>query len=237
MDIRDLAEHIKSIISTPTVRDKQIKIGPSALGSDCAYCVAKTMEASLRGTDGPTQSFSLLPWIGTAVHFYLEHILEQHSKYVLKQEFKAFVGEIKGWGDHPDYGGIFGNIDLYSEMHASVLDFKIVGKSTRDKFRRQGIGNAYTYQGQLYAHAVAALGLPVRQVGVLAIPRDSMQLSDVKLYFDDYKPEMAERALARAEKIWNEYVIPGQIDELATDPDCWNYHPNERFEIVLPGRK
>ena len=234
LDIGDLADHIKAVIASPTERDKQVKIGPSGLGSECAYCIAATMATQLHGTPPPSNSFSLYPWVGTAVHHYLDHLLSNDDRFVFRTETSAVVGEIKGHHGNPDYGIIKGNIDLYSEEHRAVIDFKILGANNRRKYKRQGLSTQYAYQAQLYGLGIEKLGLPIEQVGVLMIPRDSAKLSDITLIYSPYDRAKAEAALTRAETIWNDFVIPNTYQELETWEDCFNVHPHEEYNIKFP---
>jgi hypothetical protein len=201
-------------ISAPKARDKQVLIGPSSIGDPCAYCVGQLMAASLPHHRRKPERWALAPWLGTAVHYWLEHHVELGEGW--HSELDVPVAEIDG------YGMITGHIDGYSEVAETVVDYKIVGDNTLKKLRQYGLGPQYHYQRNLYGMGVAYAGLPVKYVMNLYIPRNGTGARDIVAEVDHYDAAAAQEALDRAEVIWNDWVLTGKFEELASDEDCYD---------------
>lgn len=150
----------------------------------------------------------MYPWIGTAVHFYLEHSVFKDAEH----ELKLVVGEV------PGYGEIKGTTDLY--LDGTVGDWKIVGLKKIKSYRVQGVPLQYRYQIQLYAKGCELAGKPVKGVAIVFIPRDSGNVNDIWIHEEAYQPEMADAVLARAGRIY-EIVQSDGYEGLPSDDDCW----------------
>ena len=108
-----------SEILQPTQRDLQKRVGPSDLGNPCPRCLGRKLVAE----DNTAGDFSLYPWIGTAVHSYLEAQVFQDN--YAQHELRVYVGDV------PGYGPVKGTSDLVLQKHPElgswVVDWKIVG--------------------------------------------------------------------------------------------------------------
>jgi hypothetical protein len=210
----ELKYQLLNEITTPTERDKQFRVGPSALGNPCAHCLGRELAAEEHTADG---DFSMYPWIGTAVHSYLERSVFQTDDFLHEQ--KLYVGDI------PLYGPVKGTADLVHHKATDTLptfvgDWKIVGLKKIKAYRANGAPKQYRYQIQLYARGCELAGYPVDEVDIIFIPRDSGNANDIYIHQEAYQPEMAEAALKRAGAIY-EHVLRHGWDDLPSDPDCW----------------
>lgn len=192
-------------ITRGTDRDKQKRVGPSDLGNPCPKCLGRALAGEKE--DG---EFSLYPWIGTAVHSYLE----SNSFPEAKHELKLYVGAVEG------YGSVTGTTDVYFPNTKTIGDWKIVGLKKIKEYRVKGVPAQYRYQTQLYARGCILAGLPVDSVAVIFIPRDSGNVNDIWVHEEEYQPEMADAVLARAGMIY-EIVQREGWEGLPSDDDCW----------------
>lgn len=204
----DLKSLVIQEITKGTERDRQIRVGPSSVGNPCPRCLGRELAG-----EKEEREFSLFPWLGTAMHSYLETSTFPEARH----EFKVEVGEI------PGYGMIKGSIDLY--MEGIVGDWKLVGLKKIKSYRVAGIPEVYRYQTQLYARGCELAGLPVDSVAVIFIPRDSGNVRDIWVHEEDYQPEMAEAALARAGRVL-EIVQTDGWENLPSHDDCYNCNSN-----------
>lgn len=204
-------------ITKPTARDKQKRIGPSSLGNPCPHCLGREMYMTDNDVEGFDQDFSMYPWIGTAVHAYLERMVFQTPDFLHEQ--KLYVGDV------PLYGPIKGTADLVHKeatehLDTFVGDWKIVGLKKIKSYRVNGAPKQYRFQAQLYARGCELAGIPVRGIAIIFIPRDSGNANDIFIHEEAYQPEMAESALARAGAIYKVVLNEG-YETLPSDPDCW----------------
>lgn len=198
----DLKSLVIAEITKGTERDKQVRVGPSSVGNPCPKCLGREL-AGVKDYE-----FSLYPWLGTAMHSYLEQSTFPEAQHELRVE----VGEI------PGYGPIKGSIDLY--MDGIVGDWKLVNSKRIKTFRVKGPPDLYRYQTQLYARGCELAGLPVDSVAIIFIPRDSGDVRDIWVHEEDYQPEMAEAALERAGRVF-EIVQTDGWESLPSHDDCW----------------
>jgi hypothetical protein len=207
----NLKARVLKEITKGTERDKQRRAGPSNIANPCPRCVGQ----SLAGVED-NRDFSLYPFIGTAVHAYLEH----NTFPAAKHELKLIVGEVHG------YGTIKGTTDLYlapSEDFpddATVLDWKIVGIKKIKSYIVNGPPEQYRYQANIYARGLELAGEPVDKIAICFIPRDSGNVNDIWIFEEEYRPEMAEAALNRAGIIY-EIVQNEGWETLPSDSDCY----------------
>jgi len=190
-------------ITKGTERDKQKRIGPSGLGNPCPKCVGRELAG-----ESEEREFSLYPWIGTAVHAYLE----QQSFPDAEHELKLYVGDVEG------YGRINGTTDLY--LNGVIGDWKIVGLKKIKEYRIKGVPLQYRYQAMLYGRGCELAGKVIDSIAIIFIPRDSSNVNDIFVYEEEYQPEMAQAVLDRASAIYK-VVQESGWEDLPSDPDCF----------------
>lgn len=209
---------IVAAIAAPGDRSHQIKIGPSGLGDPCDRCVALQMNHRLHPEQFVPSRGSLPTWIGTAIHFFLENTLvgRQWDAVGTHRELSnLYIGTI------PGYGKIKGTTDVYSEEFATAVDYKGSKMAKVRSYKFSGIPQTHEYQRQMYGRGIERLGLPIKYVANLYIPRDGFGFDDMWFDIAEYDPDKADRAIARATTIYQDYVVPGRIDELGSDEDCF----------------
>ena len=239
---KNLIQKLLNTAFGPSTRDKQLSIGPSGIGDPCDYCVAQLMAQRITGKHVDDRG-SLATWIGTAIHLLLQELLTGPNAdpslrpLELIAENKILCGEIEG------YGEIRGTTDLFIPGYGIVVDWKGTKKDLIKKYKLHGTDTAYSYQRDIYGKGYADAGYDVRYVANVFIPRDGWRFSDCWIDIAPFVYKNAEDALHRAEVIWNDYVVPGQIDELASDDDCWNctmsqyMQWNNESEVIVSGHE
>lgn len=192
-------------ITQESERDKQRRVGPSALGNPCPRCLGR----ELAGDADEFRTASLLPWIGTSVHYWLE----DHSFPEAEHELKLEVGDV------PGYGPIRGTTDVY--LDGVVGDWKIVGEKKIKSYRLHGPPLRYRYQIQLYGRGAELSGREVHTVKIIFIPRDGNgDPNNIFVYEEPYDPSLAEQVLERAGKIY-EIVQRDGWRELPSHDECY----------------
>lgn len=193
------------MLSQESDRDKQRLVGPSSLAG-CAFCLGMGMLGTKE------QSFGWYPRLGTAFHYWAEH----HNNIPGAQtEQKVTVGEIEG------YGVIKGTLDLYLPARKTIVDYKLVGKNTRQAAMVDGPTTQYRGQGHCYGLGAVRKGLEVERIAIAYIPRDSFSLKDMFVWEEPYNPEFANKVLDRARQVW-QAVSRGNLEDLPSDENCYD---------------
>lgn len=206
-------------VTAPDERDKQTRIGPSALGKQCALCLAEEMLGNKQ-----EQTFSLYPWYGTAMHLWLE---QNERDPTVETERRVEVGVIEG------YGRITGTCDRYDHEHSQVGDYKLVGKNSmrtiKNGYMRLPDGRVefienqaleYYVQIQAYGVGMANEGFEVKTVALYLFPRDSMSVSGITMVEFPFNPDIVYAYMERAADIY-EYAQAYGTEDIEGDPDCW----------------
>lgn len=212
--MKSLKTELTEMLSQESDRDKQRLVGPSSLAG-CAFCLGVEMLGQKE------QSFGWYPRLGTAFHYWAEH----HNNIPGAQtEQKVIVGEIEG------YGVIKGTLDLYLPHRKCIVDYKLVGKNTRQAAMLDGPSIQYRGQGHLYGKGAEAKGLEVKTIAIAYIPRDSYSLKDMYVWQQPYRPAFAEKVLDRAKRVW-QAVSQGKLESLPSDKDCYDCNRTGRAPI------
>lgn len=221
---RGIIEH--AITNQP--RSQQKRIGPSEMGTPCDRCLIH----KLAGTPEVEQHAGWLPFIGTAVHEQLESIFmaanrdHEHARYLV--ETTVNVGTV-GAQD------ITGHCDLYDTHTGEVTDWKIVGATTLRDVKAHGPTTTYRTQIQLYGLGLERRGLPVNRVRIAYLPRNSVHLGDAIIWADDYRPDIARAAVARADQFATWIQVLGSETVLAAAPPHTHHeHSCSRFPDGTP---
>lgn len=174
-------------------RSLQKALGPSEVGIECARRIGYRLADVTPVNTGD----GWLATIGTATHAWLERVFSRanqrlgHPRFLMEQ--RVTVGTLAG---EP----VVGSTDLYDRVTCTVVDFKILGKSTLDRLRKKGPSDQYRTQGHLYGRGWATAGHPVDRVAIWGLPRNS-PLRDAHLWAEPYDERVATGALTRVEGI------------------------------------
>lgn len=206
-------------ITKPTSRGQQRKIGPSQIGG-CPLCLGEALALALPELYPDlehTEDFGLGSWIGTAVHYFLEHDIDIPGAI---KEQKNDIFELEG------YGMIRGSTDLFVPPH--LWDWKVVGKWSYDKMCLEYLLNPdripktdYRVQQHMYGYGWTLAGHKVETVNLVVIPKHSNRVEDIKFFTENYSQAVAERGIQRLKKIWK-FVQAGKLYEIPSDgEDCY----------------
>lgn len=243
---------VRGIIET-TIRTQprslQRRIGPSEIGDPCTHCLA----AKLAGWEKNEPTVAWIPFIGTAVHAYLERIFTELNDDEIKHgntpvalcEQTVTVGEIGGVP-------ITGSTDLFlpNQIDASregmTVDWKIVGDSTLSRVKRTGDpGRKYVVQAHLYARGWNHAGHPTSHVCVYFMPRNKPTLDAGYVWIAPYDERIATDALERANRLKRNLdaletvsteVRDQWISGLDRDPTCWDCKKYPDFHTDETGK-
>lgn len=206
-----LSDAVEAVIThqiTNQPRSLQRTIGPSEIGTDCDHCLA----AKLAGWEKTEPGIPWATTVGTAVHELLEKFFNQHLEQKIGSappgegvpldavrywtERKTMVGTIGGQQ-------IWGSTDLLDLVTGSTVDWKLVGKSSLDNYRRKGPSSVYRVQAHLYAKGWNDAGVPIERVSICFLPRTTVRFSDRHWWAEPYQPKVAIDALDRANRIYD----------------------------------
>lgn len=172
--------------ATNSPRSRQVDIGPSEIGHECARHLAyKTARVKPTRVDAD-------PWasiVGTAVHAWLAsafaaaNLFLDEPRWLVEQRVYPHAG-------YP------GSCDLYDLLNDVVIDHKVVGVTTLREARAHGPSQQYRVQAQLYALGWARLGRLPQQTIIAYWPR-SGPMSGLHLHREAYNPQVALEALTR----------------------------------------
>lgn len=169
--------------SAGSSRSKQTEVGPSELGG----CRRRTW-LRLNGQK-PTNrdTLNLASWMGTALHDQIESVVRSwidpfDSNLMTEVEVEAH--------------GIRGHVDLYDPQEGLVVDWKTTSKKNLSYFPSK----QQRWQVQVYGLLLAENGHDVKQVALVAIPRDGNE-RDIVVHTESFDRDVALEALSWLEDI------------------------------------
>ena len=176
------AEEIRRVVrahAERAPRSLQVHLGPSEIGHVCHRQVAGKL-AGLPRTNHVIDSWPSI--LGTAGHAWLEEAFRAendrlgHLRWVPEQRVTPIDGHA-------------GTADLYDAAEQIVGDFKLLGESSMAKVRSaDGPPRHYVVQLLLYARGYRRLGLPVRGVVLIALPRTAASLDGAYVWERPHTP-------------------------------------------------
>ncbi len=227
------------LLTKPTARDQQVKIGASNASTPCARCLAEDLARS--GKVGHDTYVGLKPQkrsvyimgaiIGTAIHERLQTLIEdQHPDWMPEQ--RVIVGHLEGYGD------VKSTTDLYTPHNHQVIDWKTTTSkklpALKEALTTEGTKwdktstaearfktTAYLAQLHLYGRGIINAGYEVDSVGIGFICRDARTEKDVWGFDTPYDPEYTERVWTRLERIWAAVQDGRPLEEFPSHQHCW----------------
>ena len=202
-------ELIKTVTASgkKSQRSQQIQIGPSELGG----CRRKIW-LKLAGQETVNHNtLSLASIMGTAIHSHFYEVFKAQDphelRFLLEHEF--------------EYEGIKGHVDMYDSENCEVIDWKTTKKSGLTYFPSLG----QRWQVQVYGYLIAKNGHEVKNVTLVAIPRDGNE-NDIVFHTEPYDESIALEALANLEEIKNMKEAPAPEKNVYFCKDyCGYYDP------------
>lgn len=220
----DLAKQItvmlKEIFYQHTNRMKrsvQETLGPSQIGTPCDRRIAMHLLGMAPVNPGGDNWASFK---GTWVHAGLAEMFDWADAGKGR-----FVTEMKV--KFPNAVVPHGTADLLDRVLFMIDDHKVMSQWSLDKLKRQG--PSLTYQIQLHAYAFGARlrGEKIEYVALIGWPADKTNLDDLYVWVTKYDPDIARKALARAEQ------IKSQVEERSRplEPDG-EWSAPAKFEVA-----
>lgn len=246
----DLATNLKAEFTTMiriyeefTPRSMQMALGPSDLGTECD----RKLAYKIAGVTGYNRGDPWAAFVGSAIHARLEAVIRKCAKenggtWLIEE--RIVVDPL-----------ISGRADLvYNDM---VIDIKSASPDVMKKLPDTGPRGSYLPQIHAYAKGLNDAGRKINKVVFVFVPR-SGRLSDMYVWADDYRPEIAEKALRRVhgfarrlreldilnnphlwetvpatpDFLWCQYCPlfnrSWGVDEPATDKGCAGYKMNRK---------
>ncbi|MEW1551530.1 hypothetical protein [Streptomyces tsukubensis] len=215
-----LAERIGQFIidaDTNSPRSQQRAIGPSEVGEPCER------QLSYKILDWPetnTNRDPIAAIIGTGFHLWIGEKFEERNTALGGTRYK--IEDRVTVRDSPiETARLSGSADLFDRLLAANLDWKLVGQSSLDKYRRQGPGEKYRIQAHLYGLGQENAGESVTRVVIVFIAR--YHELRVHVWSEPYDRTIALDALARLDRIRQQV--------LDLDPES---HPERWHQIPTP---
>lgn len=168
-------------------RAMQLQVGCSSIGITCDRKLGYQL-LGIKRQRSKTPGWAAT--IGTAIHAHLETIFNGDDHWLTEQPVLVKYRDFK----------IPGTVDLYSVIHKTVIDFKLVGETTLSKAKAGRISRQYSVQVQLYGLGLQQLGYKVEKVAILFLPRNR-ELADAILWETPFDPTIAHMALDRFDLI------------------------------------
>lgn len=209
----DLAADIKAELMTMVrmyeefqPRKMQLALGPSDLGVECD----RRLAYKIAGVTGYNTGDPWAAFVGSSIHARLEAVISKYAQRTqgdwLIEQMIQVTPEIRGKADL-----IHGDL---------VIDIKSASPDVMRKLPDTGPRASYLPQIHSYAYGLNASGHEITKVAFAFVPR-SGRLDDMYVWADHYRPEIAEKALARV------YRFARRLEQLdiLNNPDLWETVP------------
>jgi hypothetical protein len=186
-------------------RSQQLAIGPSELGDPCD----RRLGYRIAGIPSVNEYD---PWpaiVGTSIHTWLERAVSQYGIYTKSDRY---ITELTVQPNDL----VIGHSDLYDSQNHMIIDWKTVSSKNLVKFREEGPSESYITQVNLYGLGQQRAGREIKKVCLVALPRAGW-LSDMYVWVDEYREEIAQAALTRMFRIGNKLI---ELD-IINNPHRW----------------
>lgn len=189
-------------------RSAQKTLGPSEIGSPCD----RQLAMKLLGVRPVNPQEGWAPFVGTAVHVELAKMFEWANgsgsgRYLTEMSVQIGSNLVPR-----------GTLDVYDGVLYMVGDNKLMGRYSLDKLIQEGLSETYRVQLHTYGLGAIRAGLKVKEVALIAWPRQESSLDKLYVHVEPYDKTIAERAIARVEKIAKE-IRTARDDTGALAPD------------------
>lgn len=189
-------------------RSLQTTLGPSSIGTECD----RRLAFALSGIQGGSDTGNWLALIGTAVHAeLLLGMMEQENEKLIQQGLPVDWLIEQKLDIHPPLVPT-GSVDLFKISTGTVIDLKIVGKTTLDSVKSSGASIDYRVQAMTYGYGIAKLGYQVNDICIAYLPRNASPalpfLHEAEFYVEKFNLDMVVDALKRIDS------LGARVDEL-----------------------
>ncbi|MGW8333794.1 hypothetical protein ACWGLE_38535, partial [Streptomyces sp. NPDC055897] len=195
-----LAERIAGLIvdtAHNAPRSLQKRLGPSEVGDPCERRLTYKLLDWPRAAAASDPAASI---IGTGFHTWMEEAFERRQtalpdgrpRYKIEERVTVHASPIEA-------AVIAGSTDLFDRATGTVWDWKLVGHSTQDDYRRKGPGPQYRIQAHLYGLGQENAGETVNRVAICFVAR--YHELRVHVWTEPYNRQVALDGLARLDHI------------------------------------
>lgn len=193
-------------------RSLQKRIGPSEVGDPCERKLSYKLLDWPAVTDGGDPIASVL---GTGFHAWMEEVFAgRNTDDRYKVEERVTVRP------HPIEAAIIaGSSDLYDRATGTVFDWKLVGTSSLDNYRRKGPGPQYRAQAHMYGLGQENAGEQPKRVAIVFVAR--YHELRVHVWTEPYDRQVAFDALERLDRI-REHLNASGDAHAPYDHDWWS---------------
>lgn len=169
-------------------RSLQVALGPSEIGEPCTRKLAYNLMHHPEVNEGdPLPSV-----VGTAAHAWMEDACRQwNEKHKRTDWIPESTVTVTNQG-----AGLKGHSDAYHVPTQYVLDWKFPSPSRIAEYRKNDPLLAYQVQAHCYGIGFKNLGLPVKGVAIVCLPRGGF-LKDAYIWSHELDEGMAQTALKR----------------------------------------
>lgn len=235
---REVANLLKGIVyayNAADPRSQQRSIGLSEIGHPCPRRIAYKL-SGMPEPENPADD----PWLmilGTAFDAWLMKAFDHHNQQLGRERFitqkRVFLR------DRP------GSLDIYDADTFRIIDAKLVGKSSQDKYKKQ-ISREYRTQVHCYGQGMVNQGYRVDKVAVALFPRFTWISKAMYVWGEDFDPAVASAALQRVDDIntlvntLRPVMDPTQFTRFPKRPSdtcmwCPFYRPGKDTGATCPG--
>lgn len=169
-----------------SARSKQAAIGPSEIAIPCDRRLAYRSCSIPERHDGRVK---WAPLLGTAIHATIAEALQTENERLGRERWLVEQRV------HPD-DHISGSCDAYDTDHDTVIDWKLVGPTRLEHYRRHGPGAQYEGQIQIYGRGWQRAGRTPKHVRIAFLPR-STDFDEAYEWTAPYSRVAADGALDR----------------------------------------
>jgi hypothetical protein len=169
---------IKSLEAFDSQRDRsqQIEVGPSAIGG-CRRQVYHILKESPKVN---TETESLASILGTFIHAGIAEAIKREDpfgdNFIIEQEVT--------------FGNLKGHVDLFIKDQGLVVDWKTTKKASLRYFPKL----QQRLQVQVYGYLLSQNGHDVKNVSLVAIPRDGI-MTEIRAHVEPYDEALALEGL------------------------------------------
>jgi hypothetical protein len=202
-----LAERIAALIvdtANNAPRSLQKRLGPSEVGDPCERRLSyKELDwPAVRTDHDPAASI-----IGTGFHTWMEEAFTRRQTALPDGRPRYKVEERVTVRDaYTEAAAIKGSTDLFDRATGTVWDWKLVGHTSLDNYRRKGPGPQYRTQAHLYGLGQENAGETVNRVAICFVAR--YHELRVHVWTEPYDRQVAEEGLARLDHIRARLTAP-----------------------------
>lgn len=172
-------------------RSAQQTMGPSEIGSPCDRRIALSL---LRVPPVNPGGDGWAAFVGTCVHVGLAEMLMWGNAGTGRYQTEVPL----------KFGSIVvprGTTDVIDTTLLMGIDHKVMGSYSLNKLKTEGPTPTYRVQVHSYALGARMAGFEVKDVAIVAWPRERSSLDDLYVWTEPYDPDIARNAIARVEQI------------------------------------